>query len=40
MMFKLISDAMLDAHETQRWLIHTCLSLIDAFCVKMMRKFE
>lgn len=39
-MFKIMSETMLEIHETQRWLIYTCLSLIDAFCVKMMRKFE
>lgn len=40
MMFKIIGETMLEVHESQRWFIHTCLSLIDTFCVKMMRKFE
>lgn len=38
-MFKLLSEAMLEVHETQRWLIVKCLKIVDAFCVKLINKF-
>lgn len=39
-MFKLIAEAMLEVHESQRWFALKCLTLIDALCVKLMRKLE
>lgn len=39
MMFKLLSEIMLEVHETQCWLIVRFLKIVDAFCVKLINKF-
>lgn len=38
-MFKILSESLLEVHETQRWLIVKILKVVDAFCVKLINKF-
>lgn len=38
MMFKVLGETLLELHETQRWVIVTFLKIIDALCVKLIKK--
>lgn len=37
MMFKLLSEAMLEIHETHRWILTNVLAIIAIICVKMIK---
>lgn len=39
-MFKILSEILLEMHDTQRWVATVILSVISTSCVKMLQKLE